>query len=266
MAFYGNNFIYDNIPSETYGLIIMDIDANAINKSMGSSSMEILEQKIYRRATPYFFGSTPSPKLTFSFSAYSEQEMDAEHFALVQKWLFSSRTYKRFAIDQVDMQNIYFNCIMNNPEISRVGNLVKGFNCEVICDSPFAWLYPKITTYTYSSSIVNTTEIYYNGSDDTGGYLYPNLVLTQNNIAGEIIITNLSDNSRIFSFSDLQPNEVLTINNSNQTISSSTGLLRLSKFNKKFLRLVPGVNNLKIQGNVASIVMTNQWIAKKIGG
>lgn len=266
MAFFGRSFIYDNIPSETYGLYIMDIDSNEINKSMGSSSMEILEQKIYRKATPYFYGSYPSPKLSFNFSAYSEQEMDAEHFALVQKLLFSSRSYRKFAIDQEDMQNIYFNCILNSPQINRVGNLIRGFSCEVICDSPFAWLYPKTTTYTYTSSIVNSTETYYNGSDDTGNYLYPDLVITQNNIAGDISITNLDDSNRIFLFEDLQADEVLIISNNNQTISSSTGLKRLSLFNKHFLRLVPGVNRLKVEGNVLSIVMTNQWVAKKIGG
>ena len=131
MAFYGRSFIYDGVPSELYGLYIMDINADSISSSMGSSSMDILEQKIYRKATPYFFGSTPSPKLEFEFSAYAEQELDAVQFELIQKWLFSSRTYKKFQIDQFDINDIYFNAILNEPKIQRIGNLIQGFSCRI---------------------------------------------------------------------------------------------------------------------------------------
>lgn len=265
--FYGRSFLYDETPSELYGLYIMDIDTNAINASMGSSSMDIVEQKIYRKATPYFYGSTPSPKLEFDFSAYAEKEIDAVQFEVIQRWLFSSRNYKKLAIDQYDIQDIYFNAILNEPKIQRVGNLIQGFSCKVICDSPFAYKYPQITTYTYSASVVDSTETYYNESDDTGDYLYPtSLVITMNNDGGNISITNLDDSNRVSSFTSLSPNEVLTISPLYQTMSSSTGLKRLSNSNKKFLRLAPNKNRLRIQGNVHSIVMTNQFVAKKIGG
>jgi phage-related protein len=267
MAFYGRSFIYDGVPSETYGLYISDIDANAINTSMGSSSLDIYEQKVYRRATPYFFGATPSPKLSFSFSAFSENEIDASTFQLIQRWLFSSRSYKIFQIDQPDVQDIYFNALLNEPEITRVGNLIQGLSCTVVCDSPYGYNFPKTTTYTYTASSVDETETYYNESDDTGVYLYPtSLVITLNNIGGDFTITNLSDSSREVTFTGLSADEVLTISPSLQTVTSSTGLIRLGNSNKKFLRLTSGENQLRVQGSVASIVMINQWIAKKIGG
>jgi len=267
MAFYGRSFIFNNEPSELYGLYIMNLDGNAINNSMGSSSMDIKEEKIFRKATPYFLGATPSPKLEFQFSAFSYDEIDAMRFEAIQKFLFSSRSYKPFSIDQPDIQDIYFNAILNDPKIERVGDLIMGFSCTVECDSPFAYKYPKTTTYTYTAPVIDSTEVYYNMSDDTGDYLYPtSLVITMNNIAGDVSITNLDDSNRVSSFTGLSASEVLTISPLYQTISSSTGLKRLSNSNKKFLRLVPNINRLRIQGNVASIAMTNQWIAKKIGG
>lgn len=267
MGFYGRSFLYRNQPSELYGLYIMNLDGNAITNSMGSSSMDIKEEKIFRKATPYFLGATPSPKLEFPFSAFSYEEIDAMRFEAIQKWLFSSRSYQPFSIDQPDIQDIYFNAILNNPKIERVGDLIMGFSATVECDSPFAYKYPKTTTYTYTAPVIDSTEIYYNMSDDTGDYLYPtSLVITMNNIAGDVSITNLDDSNRVVSFMDLAASEVLTISPLYQTISSSTGLKRLSNSNKKFLRLVPNINRLRIQGNVASIVMTNQWVAKKIGG
>lgn len=264
--FYGRSFIYDGVPSETYGLYIMDIDANAIESSMGSSSMDIMEQKIYRKATPYFYGSTPSPKLSFPFSAYSETELDAGTFEIIQRWLFSSRSYKPFQIDQFDIQDVYFNAILNNPEIKRAGNLIQGFSCTVECNSPFAYRFPQITEYEYTASVVDSTETYYNGSDDSGDYLYPKLIITMNNINGNVSITNLDDGNRLFEFTNLLGNEILTIDCGLQTISSSTGLKRLSHFNKKFLRLIPSVNRLRIQGNVQNVSMETQFVAKKISG
>lgn len=267
MAFFGRSFIFNNQPSELFGLYIMDIDANAINSSMGNSSMEIKEKKIFRRPTPYFLGATPMPKLEFELSAYAENEMDASSFEIVQKWLFSSREYKKLQIDQPDIQDVYFNCIFNNPKIDRVGNLIRGFTSSIQCDSPYAYKFPQTTTYTYTASVIDSTETYYNMSDDDGDYLYPlSLVVTMNNEVGGFSITNLDDNNRVVSFSDLSANEILTISPTYQTISSSTGLKRLGNSNKKFLRLVPNRNRLRIQGNVASISMVNQFIAKKIGG
>lgn len=266
MAFYGKAFIYDSIPSDTYGLFIQDIDAQAINRTMGSTEMEIYEDRTYRRATPYFYGATPSKKLSFSMSAFSENELTAEDFQRVQAWLFSSRAYKKLQIVQYDMQSVYFNCILNKPEIVRVGNKIHGFSCLVDCDSPFAYKFPKTITYTYTDSSVVASETFYNASDDKGAYLNPKLVITMNAFGGDISITNVTDSSRVFSFTSLSAGEVLTVDNSLQTILSSTGNKRIGNFNKNYLRLVPGVNHLNISGNVSSISMTTQFIAKKIGG
>jgi len=265
--FQGRSFLYNEIPSELYGLYIMDIDAQAISSSMGSSSMEIYEQKIYRKASPYFYGATASPKLKFNFSAYSETEIDALRYESIQRWLFSSRNYKKFAIDQFDVQDIYFNAILNEPETIRIAGLIMGFKCSVECDSPFAYKQPQVNTYTYTATVVDSTEVFYNTSDDDGDYLYPDqLVITMNNTDGNINITNLDDSNRVVSFTGLAANEILTISPLYQTIESSTGLKRLSNSNKKFLRLVPDINRLRIQGNVASVEMTNSFVSKKIGG
>lgn len=266
MSFYGKSFIYNGVPSDTYGLFINSIDAQAVNKTMGSNALEIMEQKIYRRATPFFFGSTPSQKLSFPFSAFSDRELMADEFQAVQKWLFSSRTYKRLQVVQDDMQEVYFNCFMNNPEIVRVGNLIQGFGCTVECDSPFAYRFPKTVTYTYTQPTVSSTKIFYNYSDDGGDYLYPTLSITVNSFGGTVTIRNVNESLRETQFTSLSPNEVLTVNCGLQTISSSTGLRRLGNFNKKFLRLLPGKNELRISGSVASLSITTQFVAKKIGG
>jgi phage-related protein len=264
MTFYARSFQYDGIPGETFNLLISQLDDGGVSETDGSSKMEIISQKIYRRQNPYFYGATIADVLRFPATIMSPENIDAETYQLIQKWMFSNRTHKKLLM-QDDMGSAYFNCIFNNPQTIRVGNLIYGFNAEVECDSAFGWQYPRTTMYTYSTSVVDSTKIFNNRSDDAGSYLYPSLVITMNNIAGGISITNANDANRVFSFTGLSASEVLTMNCGLQTLSSSTGLKRLSNFNKNFLRLVPGINSLRIQGNVASIAMTTQYVAKKIG-
>lgn len=269
MTFYARSFSYDGVPSEQFDLLISEIDGSAVDSTMGSSSMDILNQKIFRRSTPYLYGMTPSQNLSFDISANTQSgdEIDAQAFQLIQAWLFSSRTYKKLLIMQEDMMDgVYFNCIFNNPKINRVGNKIVGFTATVECNAPFALNFAKTTTYTYSVPTVDNSVIFYNSSDDKGAYLYPTCTITMNSFGGYITITNSSDANRVFSIITLSAGEVITIDSSNQTMSSSLGLKRMANFNKKFLRFIPGVNNIRIQGNIASLAITVQTIAKKLGG
>jgi hypothetical protein len=267
MGFYGSSFIYAGIPSELYDIRIAELNSNSSEqKSMGSSDMEIINKKIARRPVPFFYAATPSPVLSFSVSAYTNStEIDAEFFALLQSKFFSNRRYDVFQVIQPDMQSSYWNAILKNPQITRVGNLLRGITFDVTCDAPYGFEFPKTITYNYVAETVDDHKIFNNTSHDTWDYVYPNLVITINNIGGDLTITNSDDNDRVFQFTGLSPNEVITMNCGLQTLSSSTGLLRLGNFNKNFLRFVPKLNHLHIQGSVASISMTTQFIAKKIG-
>ena len=265
MAFYALSYQFNNIPSETFNLKISGVDASGTSSSMGSSSMEILSQKIFRRPTPYLLGMTPAEVLSFDVEIISPEEIDSETFQLIQKWMFSERKYQKLLIFQPDMANVYFNCIFNDPQTIRIGNKIIGFTATVVCDSPFGYEFEKSVNYTYTTATVDSNVIFYNSSNDTGNYLYPNFIITMNEFGGSVTITNSDDSNRVFQFLTMLPLEVITINNGNQTISSSTGLRRLSNFNKNFMRLVPGLNHLRLQGNFSNIQMTTQFVAKKIG-
>ncbi len=262
MPFYSSLFQYDGISSSVYNLYLSEIDGEGESSDMGSSSMEIYNQKLYRRSVPYFYGSTPSENLSMDISITSPDNIDSKTSQLISKWLFSNRGYKKLLVLQPDMQNVYINCIFNEPKIERIGNMIYGYTATLEADAPFAWKFPKTVTYTYTSEVTDTTFVFNNMNDDAGDYLYPTLSIVINNAGGDITLTNSSDSNRVFSFTDLLPNETLTVNNSLQQITSSTGLKRMSNFNKKFFRLVPGVNNIRLQGNVASIGITYQYVAK----
>ena len=264
MSFYGSTFVYNDLSSDQFGLRIGELDGGGVNDLMGSNSLEIVEQKIYRRSTPFFYGSTAAPKLSFEVSAYSEQDLDGDMLAEIQRAYFSTRVYKQFKIMQSDISDTYFNALLLDPKITKIGNVGKGITFTVSCDSPFAWHYPKITTWSFAGADIDESKTFLNNSDDSGAYLYPSLTITMNTTGGNATITNSDDGNRVFQFTGLSANEVIIMDCSRQTLSSSTGLKRLGLFNKKFLRLVPGINHLRIQGGIARIDMTTQFVAKKI--
>lgn len=263
MKYYSSSFIYDGSPSSYFNLYISEIGGDGSSEGSGGSSFEIYNKKIYRRSVPFFYGSAVGDNVEFELSFTSPEDIDSRTSELIQKWLFSSRSYKKLMIVQPDMQDVYMNVILNDPQVVREGNLIRGYTCTAQCDSPFGgWKFPKTKTYTYTAEVIDSTVTFNNTSDDSGNYLYPQLVITMNNAGGDITITNQSDGNRISSFIDLSPSEILTVDNSLQQISSSTDLKRMSNFNKKFFRLIPGINTIRFQGNVSSIAMTYQFVAK----
>ena len=55
-SFYGKSFIFNDIPSEVYGLRIFDFNASNPNVSSGGGEVSIFEEWLYRREVPYFYG------------------------------------------------------------------------------------------------------------------------------------------------------------------------------------------------------------------
>jgi phage-related protein len=253
MSFWGNTFIFDDIPSETYGLYISSPEGGMVDTT-GSGDVELMTQTVFRRPKPYLLGVQQAPVLSFDVQFTSPWELMAEDIKIIQAWLFGKTDYKKLQIVQYDMQNIYFNCFLTAPRIIRAGNKIQGIAGTVVCDSPFAWAYAKSLTKTYAYT-ANETFLFLNESDNSY-YEYPAISATVSVYGGGFSVKNITDSNRTFTFTGLSANEVLSVDNEHCIISSSTGLLRLTNFNQNWFRLVYGVNQLQITGNVASITFT----------
>jgi hypothetical protein len=264
MSFFGCSFIYNNIASDYYGLRISNIDSESISRMMGSYSVEIIEKKLLRRPTPFFLGTNNAPHLEFDVSVFSEDGLSAQDYEMIQASLFGQKVYRRFQIAQDDMQSTCFDAILNNPQVVKVGSEIKGVDFKVVCNGPFGYRPAQSITNTYTGTPTNTTEVFYNASQDTSNYLYPTSVITMNSTGGNMSIVNASDSNRAFTFTGLSANEVVTVNNSLGIITSSTGLKRLNAFNKHWLRFISGANNLTVTGQVTSIAHTFTLVVKSI--
>lgn len=260
MAFWARTFVFDDIPSETFGLFVISEGAAGVIENTGSNSVELFTQEVYRRPTPYFFGTQQTPVLEFELSFASLDPVDAGTQRQIQKWLFGHSQYKKLQIMQCDMDDMYFNCILTEPKITTVGNFAYMFKCTVICDAPWAWGFWHTDTF---GPFVDEGTFSYNNTSDNNYYTYPQVEITLSSTGAGVTLINKTDNNSTTEFTSLLQNEVLTIDSDRSIIKSSTGLRRFENFKGVLPRLVRGMNNFQILGDIASISITMRD-AKKV--
>jgi hypothetical protein len=284
--YYGSSFIYNNIPSETYDLRILDFQAGGVSDSPAGSDATLHEKFLIRRPNPYLFAVSRNAPLEIAVTVGTLGYTGGFDRSKIEKWLLSAKSFLPLQIVQEDMSSSIFYVIFKKSEIKYIGNLMVGLTLHGEVNAPWSYEAPKTLTKTYSgSALVYETFNLYNYSDDED-YLYPSsLIFTTSAIGNSFSLTNLTESSqsqtlaspfeytgsitysggRAFSFTGISANETITTDCYRQTISSSTGLTRIDKFNKQFFRLLNGNNQILISGGITNLSMTYQF-AKKIGG
>jgi phage-related protein len=264
-SFYARTFMYDGIPCEYYNdLRILNFDTSGVSDSDGGSGMTIQQKYIYRRSKPFYYGRTQDISLEFEVTVGSENNISSVDRARIESWLLGRMEYLPFQVQQDDLQNVVFYTLLTKSTNKYIGNLNYGLTLHAQCNAPWGFEYPKTLTKNYSGSAIVNEIFNFNNTSDDSDYNYPAISFTTSGVGSGITITNLQDSSRQFVFSGISSLETMTVDNDRQIISSSTGLLRLSNFNKKFLRLVPGKNTLTIAGGITNFSMTTTF-ARKVG-
>lgn len=264
-SFNASDFMYGDKFSQLYGLKILNFDSSGLYSGVGSSDVEIYSQQVMRKAKPYYLGRSQSKILQFPLTFGTNIPVTGMERDLIQNWLFGETTYKKLLIVQDDLEGAWFNCFLTNPVPMYIANFNYAFQCTVTCDSPFAYSPLRTVTRTFAGdNIVQFDCTIFNRSSDKD-YLYPNLTFELNSVGNSFSLTNANDNDREFLFSNLSPNETITVNNDLQILTSSTGLHRLDSFNKKWFRLVPGTNLIHVESGIGTCTIT-YYDRKKIGG
>jgi len=272
--FYAFDFIFDDIPSQTFDIKIMSLDSGGVVSGVGSSDVNIITQRVLRKSKPYYLGRTQEPVLEFPLMFGSPNEIDAIDRDIISKWLFGRKGYKKLYILQDDMQGLYFNCFMTKPEPIYIGNLNYAFKCSVTCDSPWAYGEEKIFTQELNneSSEFGYFEIYNASSEDD--YLYPTVTIRcglQTEVdmfLGYLSTYNQSDNNRNSKIIDMYKGDTIIINNDLQIITNTTlgGYKYITNFNKRWWRLRPGLNKYKFTAKYLNSFEFKYTERFKIGG
>lgn len=255
-------FIYNDIPSEIYDCSLVFIDESYTNRPSGSG-VEMITDSIRRNAKVLYLDASQAPPLEFGIEVVFEEPVDIFVLTQVKDWLGGEITFKELQICAENFNTFYFNCYITLDEDLIYAGGYRGVKATVHCDAPWAWEHEDDITYVFDDTSIPHVVEFNNLSADSE-YLRPTIEITAAN-AGDVSITNVTFNNRETKFSNLLQGETVTLDNLYGFISSDTGLRRVANFNKKFLKMDKGMNELIISPNVSSLKITYQN-AKRIGG
>lgn len=263
MDLYGCHFEYAGVSSRLYDLIIANVNTSRNTLiSGGTQSVFVFnkkEKKRYHIDTSY----TDSP-LIFDMEVMSEKPFTQAELRKIEKWLFYQKDYQKLFIDMLDdcegetyelidgiEKRLYLNCRFVNPEKLEYNGGIVGFKFTAECDTYMAYQEPIEQCVEIDSSKLFELFI----DTDDADYVYPKVTITTGNTGGNITIVNHTDSdSRLTSFVDLLPSTTFYMNGKTNYISGNY----YEKFSdKNFIRLLDGVNNLSVVGDIKSIVF--EW-------
>ena len=262
MSFYGYSFAFNGIPCEEHGLMMYDFGSPQDAGGSFTSSGSVVEERISRKYKPLYYGTLHDKPLEFSLVFGANNTLiDANKFLdrwdmeTISSWLTGKDGYKWLEIQQPDMETLRYRCIITDLKYSTVGWLPWAFACKVVCDSPFAYTFPEVFSYTFNHTVADPLLVrFYNRSTHNGVY-YPKLDVT---LRGRNFFTiiNESDANRSFSFTNLP--SITSTNTLRLEIDSENGIIKSSRsavnpYNHfdgfSFFRLIRGDNLLKVSGN-----------------
>ena len=252
MAFWGNEFIFDDIPCSEYGLMVYHFGSIG-QDDVAFQNGEVVEDKLPSRYDSLMYGLIQNQSLEYTLvfganveSVEANSYIDRYEVETIASWLTGHHERKWLTIVQDDMEAFRYKCLISELKLITYGDMPWAFSCKVTCDSPFAYTFPEESTY-----VVNGTKQvrFYNRSSYNGLYR-PNMEIIINR-GDSIKIENMSDNNRIFQFTGLPSGSplIIYVDNQNQVITNNKDLNLYPYFNMKFFRAIRGDNILKITGN-----------------
>lgn len=241
-------FTFAGESSAMYGLMVYDIGGRGQGEVGFGNAASIVETRTNNRIRPIHFGvNYHSAPLEFTLVFGSDRALDRYEMEDVALWLTGYQDYQWLTIDQPDLENVQFRCLVTKLTPITHGWLPVAFEATIVCDCPYAYGYPFEKQY----QIASTTNILFRNDSTVREYVKP--VLTFQPLSGtrSLRIVNHDDNDREFLLDKIPSSEVVAvIDNDNGIIQDvQNGYNLYDGFNLNFFRLVHGDNNLTISGN-----------------
>lgn len=236
-AFLAEYMIYDGVSSERFGLHLYNTNGGL--DTTNGSSFSILRSALRGGMEYVYLGKEDISPIAFTLRLVSEEPLDAAMQGTIYRWLIGKNGYKELRFVQPDMTMWRIGCIFHEIEYIQNGNETVGVVVTGEGDSCYFRGEDIVITKTG-----NTNRFTFVNQSDTNDYIYPMIKVDCPSSSTDISIVNVTDNNRNFSIMQLSGDEVVQIDNQRKIITSSTTVKRLSSFNKKWFRLLPGVNEV----------------------
>lgn len=251
MAVSALSFLYNQISSEDYSLYIGEINGQNLKNDMASTNTEFIMDTVNNRSENFIYGvKQTETNLKFNLKLFGYDKFTKNDITYIDNWLFSNRMPQKLMFCQEDMANYTYHAIFSKNQILYNGNEAFGFDCDIICSSAYGYETEKTDVYNILPNTI--TKVRFNNLSGGINYLYPKLSFVCNKDNGRIKIINKSDKDRTFEMTGLSNGESIEIDDWFQ-INTSTGLYRLEKCNKQWLRFKNGINYLDITGDTSKI-------------
>lgn len=250
MSFYGSSFSFDGRSCEEFGLMLYDFNTTEQGSSSYASGMDIVEDRVVGRYRSILYNTRYKDPLEFKLvfgandiAARNGQDIDRQEMELIGSWLTGHSTYKWLAIDQPDLENIRYRCILTDLEMLEYAGNKWAFQCDVHCDSPYAYRTPEA----YSFTVDGSQDIIIRSRSSMNELYYPKVEISLKNCK-EIEIANV-DTGDTFSMADL-PSASLTmkLDGENGIIESNNGENLYPYCNFHWPSLKRGINHITLTG------------------
>ncbi|WP_160645374.1 phage tail domain-containing protein [Chengkuizengella marina] len=236
-------FSYNGIRSETMGVQLVKTKPGLIGEPYLPDKEIILERNIGEPIS-YIYGYQDNPAkykitLTLDDGLYWTTVKRRE----IARWLDCGKFAEFYSVD--DVNKLYFLCLEGDSELITNGNQQGYVELTFLSISPYTYTqkYQKIYDL---SDISEPTTIEFDNLGDVS--LFPELNILKYG-DGELQITNLSNEGRVFLFSELFDGETVNMDNKKRLIQTSDpDLYRYDSFNMNWLELVYGSNKLEVKG------------------
>lgn len=271
---YATDFEYDGKCLSDYGMMICRFDSPGLKtlssgadisfqtiKSIGSDKLKMCGCK-YEETYTATFQICLNPSLNPDNGSYPY--LSPDRISALQRWLCRKDGYHPFKLLQEDFRDIYWNAAFNCKQIELNGETT-GLELTMYTDSPYAYLAAEDITYSLTPGDSFTL---FDLSDETG-FLYPAVTIVCGNTnsscsdnRGKIILQNSMDSKRKTILTNLQNNEIITLDGENKLISSNFSRTDLANsFNYCFPRIFNRIEEgIDIRENVFTLLDTENAI------
>jgi len=239
--------IGDEFRASNYGLVVGFVNNYEGNdREETGISVETVEEYIGELPTPIYISQKYSSKLKMELSLvkdpckYPDPEITEFEIRGILRQVFGRRGYQWMGLINDNIgDDISYKVRVINVDYQRINSKVVGLILGMECDSQFGYSPEQKINI---NVLANTPFYIYTTSDDLNNYLYPDVIITCQS-AGNLIITNNSDNEWVTRINNCGNNEILEINNQKEIITSSNPRpFILNDFNLHWLRLLPDKN------------------------
>lgn len=260
------DLIFGDFRVSNYGLIVGTFTYNNNSEDELGMRISTIEEFIGHNPVPVYLGQKYEDKLKIQLTLIKNPLLNDLYFRErdcreLLRILTGKKGYQWLKLISHDLdEDLWYKAKVNDVTYKRIANKVVGIMLNLECDSCFAWSKEmKITI----NAKANQHFYIFNNTDDLNDYVYPHTSILSPS-AGDLSVTNLSDNNWMSKIENVSAGEKISINSKEQIISSNlTHNLLLNDFNLGWIRLVPDKNEFVSNKNIT--ITMKYRVPRKVG-